>query len=42
MSLFGTAQKYGGGGGGRGSKKALLPKICQTYPKMMTQSTVIP
>ena len=32
----------GGGGGGRGNKKAPLPKICNTYPTMMKLGTVIP
>ena len=36
MGLFRTAHVCGGG------KKALLPKIYQTYPTMMKLETVIP
>ena len=32
----------GCGGVGEGGKKALLPKICYTYPAMMKLGTVIP
>ena len=38
MSLFGDAH----GWGGRGGKKAPVPKIRQTYPTMIKLGTVIP
>ena len=38
MEIFGTAHGWGGGW----DKKALLPKICHTYPTMMKLGTVIP
>ena len=37
--FFEAAHGLMGGGGG---KKAPLPKICLTYPTMMTLGTVIP
>ena len=35
MGFFGVAHEWGG-------KKALLPKICHTYPTMMKLCTFIP
>ena len=40
MGIFGAA--HGWGGGGRGGKKAPLPKICRIYPTMIKLGTVIP
>ena len=40
VGIFGAAQ--GLLGGGRGSKKAPLPEICDTYPTVMKPRTVIP
>ena len=46
MCIFGAAHGWGrgggGGGGGGGGKKALLPKICHTYPTVMKLGTVVP
>ena len=39
MGIFGAAH---GWGGGRGGKKAPLPKICRIYPTMIKLGTVIP
>ena len=41
VGIFGAAQGLLGGGG-RGSKKAPLPEICDTYPTVMKPRTVIP
>ena len=38
MGIFGAAH----GWGGEGSKKAPLPKICDTYPAMMKLGIIIP
>ena len=39
VGLFGTAHRWGGGGGG---KKAPLPQTCHIYPTMIKLCTVIP
>ena len=40
VHFWGCSRIEGGGGGG--CKKATLPKICHTYPKMMKVGTVVP
>ena len=43
MGFVGAAREWKRGGGeGGGGKKALLPKICYSYPAMMKLNTVIP
>ena len=44
MALFGTANRWGGGGGGQKtpSQKSPFPKTCHTYPTKIKLGIIIP